>query len=85
MDLLTGVHGLMNVLHHLIADFVECGHVKKARKIMEVSCRLDLDPLSVLNHRIDCSDTGNGGLAQKKKQTNKKKTRPTGGACELLT
>ena len=35
---------------------------------------LDLDPLSVLNHRIDCSDTGNEGLA-KKKQKNKKKNR----------
>jgi hypothetical protein len=30
------MHGLMNVFHHLIADFIECGHVKKARKIMEV-------------------------------------------------
>ncbi|KAL8619576.1 hypothetical protein ACOMHN_019632 [Nucella lapillus] len=37
VDLLTEVHGLMNVLHHLIADFIECGHVKKARKIMETS------------------------------------------------
>ncbi|XP_076463614.1 leucine-rich PPR motif-containing protein, mitochondrial-like [Babylonia areolata] len=35
VDILTEVHGLLNVLHHLIADFIECGHVKKARKIME--------------------------------------------------
>lgn len=35
VDLLTEIHGLMNVLHHLIADFIECGHVKKARKIIE--------------------------------------------------
>ena len=47
-----------------------------------------LHPLSVLSHRVDYSDTGNGGLVRKnktKKQTNKpKKTRPTGGTCELL-
>ena len=40
--------------------------------------------LSVLNHHIDCSDTGNGRLAQKKKKK-KKKTRPTGGVRELPT
>ena len=55
----------------------------KTRKL-----HLHLHPLSVLNHRVDYSDTGNGRLAQKqkKKQTNKQtKPRPTGGACELLT
>ncbi|XP_025105551.1 leucine-rich PPR motif-containing protein, mitochondrial-like [Pomacea canaliculata] len=35
VDLLTELHGLVNVFHHLIADFIECGHVKKARKILE--------------------------------------------------
>ncbi|KAK7104135.1 leucine-rich PPR motif-containing protein, mitochondrial-like [Littorina saxatilis] len=35
VDVLTELYGLMNVFHHLIADFIECGHIKKARKIME--------------------------------------------------
>ncbi|KAK7483552.1 hypothetical protein BaRGS_00025226, partial [Batillaria attramentaria] len=35
VDLLAELHGLMNVYHHLIADFIECGHVKKARKVMD--------------------------------------------------
>ena len=46
---------------------------------------LHLHPLSVLNHWVDYSDTGNGGLAQKKTKQTKTKMWPTGGACELLT
>ncbi|XP_064602820.1 leucine-rich PPR motif-containing protein, mitochondrial-like isoform X2 [Liolophura sinensis] len=35
VDLLTPLRGEMNVLHQLMISFVECGHIKKARKIVE--------------------------------------------------
>ena len=58
---------------------------RSARRVFEKergppdASSLHLHLLSVLNHHIDCSDTGNGGLAQKQNKTklnkNKKKTR----------
>ncbi|XP_041351450.1 leucine-rich PPR motif-containing protein, mitochondrial-like [Gigantopelta aegis] len=35
VDMVTEIHGEMNVLHDLMAAFVDCGDLKKARKILE--------------------------------------------------
>lgn len=36
-DLSTTVHGEVNSLYDLIFSFIDCGRVKQARKILEVS------------------------------------------------
>jgi len=39
-DLSTTVHGEVNSLYDLMFAFIECGRVKQARKILEVSEKL---------------------------------------------
>lgn len=38
VDLSTEVHGEVNSLYDLVLSFVECGRIRQARKILEVSC-----------------------------------------------
>ncbi|GAB1609607.1 leucine-rich PPR motif-containing protein, mitochondrial-like [Argonauta hians] len=35
IDRVTPIHGELNILHQLMVNLVECGHYKKARKILE--------------------------------------------------
>lgn len=37
-DLSTDIHGEINSLYDLVLSFVECGRIRQARKILEVSC-----------------------------------------------
>lgn len=36
-DLSTEVHGETNTIHNLMLTFVECGHVKQAKKLLQVN------------------------------------------------
>ena len=37
VDMVSSVYGEMPVLHHLVLNLIECGKVKQARRILEVS------------------------------------------------
>lgn len=41
-DLSTQIHGEVNSLYDLVLAFVECGRIRQARKILEVSFSLGL-------------------------------------------